>query len=262
MSSEDLVVEVVLGGEAERARLDPQIDVLGDQDHVATWVVAREVHDDRDDLVVGLAAGERGRQRCRDRLGLQVQPSRRGVAGFLRQRDTLHDRLVAGTGEPAHQLVEKARRLPRVARNLGDALLVVVELFEREDRQVDVVLFEAEQARRVVHQDVGVEHEELAGGRVSRLGGLAGGEEMQRGRCRAELAFDHGPPGVSERTGARSFSAGIHGNTRCCGGKPSETEGFVVRTGHHPRPHLTGSFSRSRATCCGCVSPSGVRPTK
>jgi hypothetical protein len=38
---------------------------------------------------------------------------------------------------------------------------VRVELLEREDRQVDVVLLEPEQARGIVHQDVGVQHEQL-----------------------------------------------------------------------------------------------------
>jgi hypothetical protein len=33
------------------------------------------MHDDGDDLVVGLAAGERRRQRRRDRLGLQEKPA-------------------------------------------------------------------------------------------------------------------------------------------------------------------------------------------
>ena len=70
------------------------------------------------------------------------------------------------------ELVEEARGLPRIARDFGDAFLVVVELLEREDRQVDVVFLEPEQARRVVHQHVGVEHEQLRRG--AEAGGRAG----------------------------------------------------------------------------------------
>jgi hypothetical protein len=55
-------------------------------------------------------------------------------------------------GRGVDELVQEARDLPRVARDFGDAFLVVVELLEREDRQVDVVLLEPEQARGVVHQ--------------------------------------------------------------------------------------------------------------
>src|SRR4029078_10217535 len=72
--------------------------------------------------------------------------------------------------------------------------LVVVEFLEREDRQVDVVLFEPEQARRVMHQDIRVENEKLRRGRGAGLGRLAGREQLQRGRCGAQLGFDHVPP--------------------------------------------------------------------
>src|SRR5207245_322823 len=77
---------------------------------------------------------------------------------------------------------------------------VVVELLEREDRQVDVMLLEAKKARGVVHQDIRVEHEQLggkleAGGRAELAGGLGGlaGDEGERGG--AGLALDHGAPG-------------------------------------------------------------------
>src|SRR5574340_1554297 len=58
-------------------------------------------------------------------------------------------------------LVEKAAGLARVARHLGHALLVVVELLQRGDRHIDVVFFETKQARGVVHQHVGVKDEQL-----------------------------------------------------------------------------------------------------
>jgi len=52
-------------------------------------------------------------------------------------------------------------RKARIARDLGDTLLVVVEFLERENRQIKVVLFKAVQAGGIVHQHVGVEHEQL-----------------------------------------------------------------------------------------------------
>ena len=72
-----------------------------------------------------------------------------------------------------------AADLAGVARDLGHALLVAVELLQHDHRQEDVVLLEAEQAHRVVHQHVGVEHEQLgragcrAALRALRLGGGA-----------------------------------------------------------------------------------------
>jgi hypothetical protein len=61
-----------------------------------------------------------------------------------------------------HQRVEEAAHLARVARHLGHALLVGVQLFDGRHGQKDVVLLEAEQAGRIVHQHVGVQHEQLA----------------------------------------------------------------------------------------------------
>jgi hypothetical protein len=84
--------------------------------------------------------------------------------------------------------VERAAHLARVARDLRHALLVVVEFLERDDRQEDVVLGEAEQARRVVHQHVGVEHEQLAVSSQKGHEGRGGKAEQER---RAVVADRH-----------------------------------------------------------------------
>ncbi len=68
-------------------------------------------------------------------------------------------------------LVEEAARLAGVARDVGQAALVLVELLEGGDRQVDVVLVEAEQAGRVVDQHVRVEHEQLLHLGFARIAG-------------------------------------------------------------------------------------------
>ena len=127
-----------------------------------------QVHDDREDLVVGLAVGERGGQHGRDHFGLQIEPSGGGAARFLGERNAFDD----AVGRRGDELVQEARHLTRVARDFGDAFLVVVELLEREDGQVDVVFLEPEEARGVVHQDIGVEDEKLAGG--NEAGGRTG----------------------------------------------------------------------------------------
>jgi hypothetical protein len=55
------------------------------------------------------------------------------------------------------ELVEEAADLARVAARFGRAFLRVVQLFHHLHRQVDVVFFELEQRRRVVHQHIGIE---------------------------------------------------------------------------------------------------------
>ena len=64
----------------------------------------------------------------------------------------------------ADDLVQEAAGLARIARHFRHAFLVVVELLQRHHRHVDVVLLEAEQARRIVHQHVGVQYEQLGSG--------------------------------------------------------------------------------------------------
>ena len=76
-----------------------------------------------------------------------------------RQREPAVDLLLAGA---LHQLVEKAAHLAHVARRLRQSLLAGVELLEHGHRNVDVVLFEAEDRGRIVHQHIRVQHEYAA----------------------------------------------------------------------------------------------------
>ena len=116
-----------------------------------------QILDHADDLVVGLAARQPRRQLAADRLRLQEQPPG-GMTSVVRlQFDAVLD-VVLGA---AHDFVEEAARLACVARDFRHAFLIGVEFLERRHRNVDVVFLEAEQARRVVHQHVGVEHEQL-----------------------------------------------------------------------------------------------------
>ena len=65
-----------------------------------------------------------------------------------------------------HDFIEEAAGLTGIAGHIGHALLVAVELFKRSDRQEHIVFLEPEQAARIVHQHIGVDHEEL----LQRLG--------------------------------------------------------------------------------------------
>ncbi len=84
-----------------------------------------------------------------------------GARGLLRigagQGQTGVDLLLAGV---IHQFVEKAADLADVACHLGHALLAAVEFLEHHHGQEDVVFVETENRRRVVHQHIGVEHEQ------------------------------------------------------------------------------------------------------
>ncbi len=96
-------------------------------------------------------------------------------------------------------IVHRAACLTGVAGDFGGAFLVVIQLLQRHDGHVDVVLLEAVQTDGIVHQHVGVEDEQLGvhlcfrvalGGHISRmvLGispfGKAGNACCPRGRTR------------------------------------------------------------------------------
>ena len=58
------------------------------------------------------------------------------------------------------EFIDKAADLTGVARRLRHAFLVGVEFLQHHHRQEDVVFIKAEDGGRIVHQDVGVEHED------------------------------------------------------------------------------------------------------
>jgi hypothetical protein len=112
------------------------------------------------DLVVGLALGQAGGQLARPAAWS-------GRTACRRLRGGRSWPAGCRPGVEAAALVGVARRvqfaadLARIARHLAHALLVVVQFFQRDHRQEDVVFLEAEQRHRVVHQHVGVQHEQL-----------------------------------------------------------------------------------------------------
>jgi hypothetical protein len=163
-----LVVEIVLCVEAQRAGLDAHVDILGDEDHRALRLLFVQMQRHGDDLVVGARRRQGGRQHAVDRVGLEEQAPARQVVGRAGQVDAMPNRFFAA----ADDLVEHATGLTRVARHFRHALLVGVEFLEGHHRHVDVVLLEAVEACRIVHQHIGVEYEQF--GRFGRLGGASG----------------------------------------------------------------------------------------
>ncbi len=57
-----------------------------------------------------------------------------------------------------HDLIERAADLTHVSCDIGHAALMVIELFKRDHRQINVVLFKAEDTCRIVHEDIGIQH--------------------------------------------------------------------------------------------------------
>ncbi|ENO86542.1 dehydrogenase [Thauera aminoaromatica S2] len=253
---EHLVVEVVLRGEPERTGLDAHVDVLRHQDDLAPGVLLHQEHHHREDLVVA-ARGRQGRRQLDvDRLGLQVQASGGLAARGALERDARGNAVFRG----AYDLVEHAAGLAGVACHLAGALLVVVEFLQRHDRHVEVVLLEAVQAGRVVHQHVGVEHEELA-----RCRGLAGTADTLDGRLArvrgegrggggfAEGGHDVDPGGRQDGRRKRRGGAGapsVRDGSRCAAGaariRARARRRALPRRGRAPSRHAIRARSRPR----------------
>mmetsp|Transcript_6769 Transcript_6769/g.28486 ORF Transcript_6769/g.28486 Transcript_6769/m.28486 type:complete len:567 (-) Transcript_6769:681-2381(-) len=190
-----LVVAVVLRRQAQGAGLDAHVDVLGHQHDLAARVVRLQCLNDAEDLVVRLALRQALGQGRVDQLGLEEELALGLTVPGAGQRQALGHLLDAAALEAGGELVELAADLADVAGDLGHALLVPVQLLQRDHGQEDIVFLEAEQRHRIVHQHIRVEHEELgftrrlaaAFGRSGLGGGLAGrlGRQAGLGGCRA-----------------------------------------------------------------------------
>ena len=195
---ERAVVLVVLGRYAEDAGLDAQVDVLRHQHHRRAGARLAQFEDRGQDAVVrhpavgvrGLGGALRGLEQQAPDLRAAAQAQVLGP----RQAQAGADATLAVSFD---QLVDEAADLARVTRDLGRALLGVVEFFENGHRDEDVVLFEAEQGGRVVHEHVGVEHVDALAfghhlGEVSRSGG---GARRAGGALRRRVAGEAGTAG-------------------------------------------------------------------
>ena len=151
------VVLVVVGGEAQRARLDSHVDVFGHQDDLSWSVLlAKGLHHAKD-LVVCFSLRQAGGQCVTQQLRLEEQfAASRAVTGRA-ERQTRRDVSAVVPG----QCIKRAAGLPGIPRHFGHALFMAIELFEHDHGQKNVVFFEAKQAHWVMQQDVGVQHEQF-----------------------------------------------------------------------------------------------------
>ena len=156
-----LVAGIILRVHADDRRLDAQIDVLRHQRHPGAGEFLLQRQSIGENGVVGPVPRQARRQHRFEQLRLEEQPTAGRTLAVIdrhrgRQRESAIDLLLRRI---AHQLVEEAAHLAHVAGRLRQALFPGVELFEHGHRDVDVVLLEAKDRGRIVHEHVGVEHE-------------------------------------------------------------------------------------------------------
>ena len=178
----DLDRLVVLGEQVERPCLEPQVDVLGDEDDAAAGLrLAQPQRGAEDAVVVGVAAEDARRLGQLAVVGQHAHaPRRRAV-----ERDPLAQQVAAREG------VELADELPRLQVHHAVALLELVELLEHGDRHRHVVLLEVLERLAVVEDHRGVEDEDLG----AAGGGRNSGWKKRTRRCRGARPWGLRLPG-------------------------------------------------------------------
>ena len=124
----DLVVEVVLRGQSQRMGLDPNVNVLGDQHNLSVGVPFTECPHHRENLVVRLPLEQPRDRRGLQKLGLEEEPSGRIAVAQGIQRKALAQTIAPLGGKGFDQCIKASGHLPHMPRNLGETLLVAVEL--------------------------------------------------------------------------------------------------------------------------------------
>jgi hypothetical protein len=152
-----LVVEVVLGREPHCRRFDTDVDVFTDEHDVLVGKKLRQRTHYSQNHVVGLVVREPGGQFAG--IESEVLKIQLAASFFVTEYGELHA-VLNGAGARLDQSVDRAAHLTRVASDVGRARLVVIKFFERDHRQVDVVLLKPEKAGRIVQQHVGVKHKD------------------------------------------------------------------------------------------------------
>jgi hypothetical protein len=150
------------------------------------------------------------------------------------------------------QRVEVAADLARIARHLAHALLVVVQFLQRDHRQEDVVFLEAEQAHRVVHQHVGVQHEQLGGPGAACAARARGARAWRRRRRGAGVA-----QGLPARAPPRRAAWRPGRRLGCAARRSVVVAGRAPRAGA-ARPQPGPSSERLSALRPACASKSAA----
>ena len=150
-----LVGGVVLGPEAERLGLHPQVRVFGDQDHRPRGLLLLERERGPQDAVVGRVLEKR-----------LVEPLLGRPAEHDADRaEALAKRAASGGEHVAGQGVDPAEKLAGLEVDVFVAPLELVEFLEHRDRDRDVVFLEIPDAAAVVEDHVRVEHEQFGADR-------------------------------------------------------------------------------------------------
>ena len=161
---EHLVIEIVFGGQPQRARLDAHIDVFRHQNNLAFGVVLGQKQHHAQNLVIHFAGRHTQRDVAGDGLSLQIQAPGRGIVAEGLERDAFFDVIELG-----HHFIQKTTGLARVARHFGHAFFVQIKFFQCRNRHIHIVLFKTKQTGGVVHQHIGVKNKQL--GRSGRFTG-------------------------------------------------------------------------------------------
>ena len=141
-----LVIEVILGIEADHPGADAQVDVLGHQDHLAVLETMHHGLDRSEDTCI-----------ARTITGTEQQLAAGVVAigewSEFSKAQAVFDFL---KGFLADQRIEIPAHLAHVARHLGKPLLAGIQFLQDHHGQHHPVFCKAKQGGGVVHQHVGV----------------------------------------------------------------------------------------------------------
>ncbi|OPZ10934.1 MAG: hypothetical protein BWZ07_02355 [Alphaproteobacteria bacterium ADurb.BinA280] len=152
------IILVVFGRNPRDGCLDAHVDVFGHQHDFRARALLAQPDDRQQDLIVPARITLVPRHTFAIRL--KEQPADIAVRAqvqrlWAQQTESLMDIACAVS---FNQFVDESTHLARIAGNFGRTLLPRVEFFQHGHWKIDVVLFEFEQCRRVMHQHVGVEH--------------------------------------------------------------------------------------------------------
>ena len=154
--AQHLVALVVIGCQPQRTRLDAHVDVLGHKHHFALGMRLAQSLDHAKNLVVRLALRQAHGQGIVQWLGLEKQAASGLAVTCGVQLETLGNI----SAVCACQCIKSTAGLPGIASHFSHAFFVAIEFFQHDHWQEDIVFLEAEQAHRIVHQHIGVQHEQ------------------------------------------------------------------------------------------------------
>ena len=146
-----------------------------------------QCHHDAENLVVGLVRCQIFRQRAGFHFRLEIEvPLCFPVAEFVQGNSLCHQNAFVDVG---NELIQRSGDLTDVSGHIGHAALVIVQFFQRDHRQEDIMFLEAEKGSRIMHQDIGIQYKQFGfAGLACRTaqGGLqAGFDQFLAGRaCR------------------------------------------------------------------------------